>query len=115
MVSLLRSISLPCPDAHLFIEHAYAAEHLLSYLRPGAKVLDIGSGSGYLVAVLHHLVSPGGKVVGIEHIKELVDWSKENLRRDGLGHALDSGEIVMIAGDGRQGFPADGMCRLEIR
>ncbi|KAJ7879843.1 protein-L-isoaspartate O-methyltransferase [Mycena leptocephala] len=37
--------------------HAYAIDHLLPFLRPGAKVLDIGSGSGYLCAVLHRLVS----------------------------------------------------------
>ena len=90
------------------IQHAYAANHLLTYLRPGAKVLDVGSGSGYLIAVLHHLVSPGGKVVGIDHIEELVDWSKDNLRKDGLGDALDTGEITVIAGDGRLGFPEAG-------
>ncbi|KAF9051878.1 protein-L-isoaspartate O-methyltransferase [Panaeolus papilionaceus] len=88
--------------------HAYATEHLLPYLKPGAKVLDVGSGSGYLAAVLHRLVSPGGKVVGIEHIPELVTWSEENLKKDGLGDALASGEIEMIAGDGREGYAAGG-------
>ncbi|KAF8156019.1 Pcmt1-prov protein [Crassisporium funariophilum] len=88
--------------------HAYASEHLLPYLHTGAKVLDVGSGSGYLAAVLHHLVSPGCKVVGIDHIPELVDWSVENLKKDGLGHALESGELVMVAGDGRLGYPQGG-------
>jgi len=109
-IPLLHTIILSNPSRfYLFIKHAYAAEHLLPYLNPGSKVLDVGSGSGYLVAVLHHLVSPGGKVVGIDHIQELVDWSKDNLRRDGLGPALDNGEITMIAGDGRQGFLEIGM------
>ncbi|KJA23077.1 hypothetical protein HYPSUDRAFT_138065 [Hypholoma sublateritium FD-334 SS-4] len=84
--------------------HAYAAEHLLPYLHPGAKVLDVGSGSGYLVAVLNHLVSPEGKVVGVDHIKELVDASKLNLQKDGLGKAMDDGNVVMITGDGRKGW-----------
>jgi len=84
--------------------HAYAAEHLLPYLHPGAKVLDVGSGSGYLVAVLHHLVSPAGKVVGIDHIKELVDSSKRNLQKDGLGKAMDEGNVVLVTGDGRKGW-----------
>ncbi|KAG2136705.1 protein-L-isoaspartate O-methyltransferase [Suillus clintonianus] len=83
--------------------HAHAIEHLLDYLGPGKRVLDVGSGSGYLCAVLHHLV-PGGIVVGIDHIPELVDWSRDNLRKDGLGPALDKGEIVMVTGDGRQGY-----------
>ncbi|RMY24767.1 hypothetical protein D0865_16374, partial [Hortaea werneckii] len=41
--------------------HAAACESLLPYLRPGARVLDIGSGSGYLTHVLAELVKPGGK------------------------------------------------------
>ncbi|KAF8499501.1 protein-L-isoaspartate O-methyltransferase [Gautieria morchelliformis] len=93
--------------------HAHAAENLLPFLDPGSKVLDIGSGSGYTCAVFHHLVSPlseekKGKVVGIDHIPELVDWSIQNLRKDGLSSALDAGNIQMVAGDGRQGYPPGG-------
>jgi protein-L-isoaspartate(D-aspartate) O-methyltransferase len=71
--------------------------------------LDVGSGSGYLAAVLHHLVSPGGKVVGIDHIPQLVDWSVENLKKDGLGHALETGEVVIVSGDGRLGYAQEGV------
>ena len=101
-------------SAHIkFPQHAHAVENLLPFLRPGARVLDVGSGSGYLCAVLHYLVTDldsgvSGTVVGIDHISELVDWSKTNLRRDGLAAALDNGHIKMIAGDGRQG--QEGRC-----
>lgn len=88
--------------------HAYASEHLLPFLHPGAKVLDVGSGSGYLSAVLHHLVGPTGKVVGIDHIPELVDWSISNLKQDGLGGAVDKKQIEMVVGDGRKGYPSSG-------
>ncbi|TIA92866.1 hypothetical protein E3P99_00421 [Wallemia hederae] len=88
--------------------HAHATENLLEYLKPGNKVLDVGSGSGYSCAVFHNLVTETGKVVGIEHIDQLVESSKENLRRDGLGGALESGAIKMIAGDGRQGSAQEG-------
>ncbi|KDQ58405.1 hypothetical protein JAAARDRAFT_176327 [Jaapia argillacea MUCL 33604] len=93
--------------------HAHAAQHLLTYLQPGCKVLDVGSGSGYLASVFHHLVSDEegglrGKVVGIEHIPQLVQWSRDNVRRDGLGKALDNGEIELIEGDGRLGYPEGG-------
>lgn len=89
--------------------HAHAAEYLLPYLKPGSKVLDVGSGSGYLTAIFHRLVSPendnsGGKVVGIDHVPQLVEWSVSNLKRDGLGQALDDGKIEMICGDGRLGM-----------
>lgn len=90
------------------MQHAYASEHLLPYLRPGARVLDVGSGSGYLVAVFAHLVGPSGKVVGIEHVPELVEWSEKNLRKDGFGKSLDDKSIEMIAGDGRKGYEQGG-------
>ena len=49
-----------------------------------------------------------GKVIGIDHITQLVEWSRNNLRNDGLGAALERGEIEMIVGDGRMGYPAEG-------
>ncbi|KAJ7165053.1 Pcmt1-prov protein [Mycena filopes] len=100
--------------------HAYAADHLLPFLRPGSKVLDVGSGSGYLCSVLHHLVSSyaddgsgdvavAGKVIGIEHIPELVDWSLQNLKQDErTRRAVEEKQIEVHAGDGRLGYPSEG-------
>lgn len=36
--------------------HAYALEVLQDKLKPGAKALDIGSGTGYLTACFAHMV-----------------------------------------------------------
>ncbi|KAH8831237.1 Pcmt1-prov protein [Flagelloscypha sp. PMI_526] len=98
--------------------HAYACEHLLPYLSNpgGSRVLDIGSGSGYLSAVLWRLVSEAAatgepsnaKVVGIEHIPQLTEWSKDNLRKDGLEEEMKDRRIIMMAGDGRLGFQEGG-------
>jgi protein-L-isoaspartate(D-aspartate) O-methyltransferase len=86
--------------------HAHAAENLLPFLKPGAKVLDVGSGSGYTLAVFHHLVD-SGKVVGIDHIKDLVEQANTNLAADGLAKAMDDGRITNIFGDGRQGVAGE--------
>merc|ERR1711915_885872 len=55
--------------------HAAALESLSSHLYPGAHVLDVGCGSGYLSAVLGLLVTSDekqGVCVGIDYINELV-------------------------------------------
>ncbi|KAF8178109.1 Pcmt1-prov protein [Mycena galopus ATCC 62051] len=97
--------------------HAYAVDHLLPFLRPGAKVLDVGSGSGYLCAVLHHLVTSytedkvvvAGKVIGVDHIPELVYWSLQNLKKDDrTRRAVEEKQIEVHAGDGRLGYPSEG-------
>ena len=44
--------------------HAICLEMLGPRLQPGCRVLDVGSGSGYLTAVLGLLVQPGGELVG---------------------------------------------------
>lgn len=64
--------------------HASACEALLPHLGPGAKVLDIGSGSGYLTAVLANLVGPSGTVIGIDHIQPLVTLALSNMKKSEL-------------------------------
>ena len=85
--------------------HANACESLLTYLTPDAKVLYIGSGSGYLTAVLANLVGPSGSVVGIDHIQPLVEMSNRNMAKSEEGRRmLDSGQVKFVKGDGRKGW-----------
>lgn len=90
--------------------HAAACESLLPYLNPGARVLDIGSGSGYLTHVLAELVKPGGgEVVGVEHISALVELARGNTAKSVEGRELlESGAIRYVKGDGRLGWKEDG-------
>ena len=85
--------------------HASAAESLLPYLHPAARILDIGSGSGYLTTVLANLVGPQGKVVGVDHIQGLVDLATKNISKSKEGREwLESGKVRFIKGDGRLGL-----------
>ena len=71
-------------------------------------MLDVGSGSGYLTHVLAELVKPGGKVVGVEHIRPLVEMGVHNTRRSAEGRELmDRGGIKYVKADGRLGWPED--------
>ncbi|KAF2429595.1 protein-L-isoaspartate O-methyltransferase [Tothia fuscella] len=86
--------------------HASACESLLGHLNPGSKVLDIGSGSGYLTHVLAELIKPHGTVIGIDHIQALTDLAKSNMCKSKEGtELLDSGTVKFITGDGRKGWP----------
>lgn len=50
-------------------------------VRPGHRVLDVGTGSGWTTALLAHLTGPGGSVVGTEIVPELVTFGADNLAR----------------------------------
>ncbi|KAG2433517.1 hypothetical protein HYH02_012635 [Chlamydomonas schloesseri] len=85
--------------------HATALELLLPQLRPGARVLDVGSGSGYLTACLGLLVSPGGRVLGVEAVGPLAERSRAVLARVVPGLVAD-GTVAVQAGNVLGGVPA---------
>ncbi|EPS26557.1 hypothetical protein PDE_01494 [Penicillium oxalicum 114-2] len=97
--------------------HGHACEYLIDHLHPGARVLDIGSGSGYLTHVLANLITSGpgseqeqeqGRVIGIDHIPELVELARSNMNKSKQGqHLQQSGQVKFITADGRLGWKAE--------
>ncbi len=65
-------------------------------VRPGDKVLEIGTGSGYQACVLEEV---GVKVYSIERQKELFDITRQTMRK--LGY-----NFTMKYGDGFAGLPS---------
>ncbi|KAI9773323.1 MAG: hypothetical protein M1840_007538 [Geoglossum simile] len=89
--------------------HASACESLLAFLGQNARVLDIGSGSGYLTHVLANLVPPDGVVIGVDHIQGLVDMATSNMGKSKSGHTLlESKRVQFIKADGRLGYKEGG-------
>lgn len=83
--------------------HAMALEHLEPALQPGATALDVGAGSGYLVACMAVMVGDAGRVVGIEHVPQLADLAKHNLDR--WMETVDAAAVDIRTADGRDGAP----------
>lgn len=74
---------------------------LLNQLRiePGQTVLEIGSGSGWLAAVIASLVGPEGQVFGLEILHELAELSQNALAKAGVQN------LRIIEGDAISGYP----------
>lgn len=68
-------------------------------VRPGDRVLEIGTGSGYQAAVLGVLVGPVGSVHTIERVPELAEVARAALRR------LGASNVHVHIGDGSKGYP----------
>jgi protein-L-isoaspartate(D-aspartate) O-methyltransferase len=64
-------------------------------LQPGDRVLEVGTGSGYVTALLAELVT---QVISIERHGRLADGARELLAR--LGYS----NVQVVVGDGSEGF-----------
>ncbi|XP_049595369.1 l-isoaspartyl protein carboxyl methyltransferase, like [Syngnathus scovelli] len=84
--------------------HAHALELLSDKLTEGASALDVGSGSGYLTACFARMTGSNGRVVGIDHIDQLVQSSIRNIQADDP-ELITSGRVRLVMGDGRLGYP----------
>jgi protein-L-isoaspartate(D-aspartate) O-methyltransferase len=89
----------PLPIGHgVTISQPYIVAFMteLARVEPGARVLDVGTGSGYQAAVLAEM---GAEVYGIEIIEPLAELAAERLRELGYDDAK------IRAGDGWHGWP----------
>jgi protein-L-isoaspartate(D-aspartate) O-methyltransferase len=77
-----------------------AAMATLLDLKPGLKILEIGTGCGYSAAVTAQLISPGGKLISIEIEPDLAADAQRNLEKFGLRE-----EVAVLNADGSAGFP----------
>ena len=83
--------------------HAYCLEALKDYLIEGSTALDVGFGSGYLTVAMSKMMNDKGKVIGIEHMKELYEFGKKNICTN-HGNLLESKKIELFLGDGSKGM-----------
>lgn len=71
-------------------------------VKKGMKVLEVGSGSGYVLALLSELTGEEGRVFGIEIDPVFKERAEENLKMHG---GLPSKNVKVFLGDGNEGLP----------
>lgn len=100
------------------ISQPYTVAFMLDLLdpKPGEKILDVGSGSGWQTALLAYIVSRNksqisnsksqnlGRVFAVERIKELFELGKKNVEKYSF---LKNGIVKMYCQDGSRGLPEE--------
>lgn len=88
-IPLAHGQSMMAPKVEARLLQALAVE-------PSDRILEIGTGSGYLAALLATL---GAHVTSIEYYADLSEQAKSNLRQAGVGN------VKLHVGDGLDGWP----------
>jgi protein-L-isoaspartate(D-aspartate) O-methyltransferase len=92
---------LPIPGGMtISAEHMHAIFLSALNLKPGEKVLEIGAGSGILLAYMKEIVGEKGEVYGVEIIPETYEFAKKNLKKAGYWN-----KVKLVLGDGSKGLP----------
>lgn len=47
-------------------------------VKPGLRVLDAGCGPGLVTSILHEMLQPGGKILGVDSSKERICYAKQH-------------------------------------
>ncbi len=91
---ILRGKTISQPTTVMIMTHALE-------LKQGDKVLEAGAGSGYQAAIISMLIGKKGKLITTEVMPELVNFSKENLKKAGITN------VAVIECDGSKGMEDD--------
>ncbi|MGD2084948.1 MAG: protein-L-isoaspartate(D-aspartate) O-methyltransferase [Candidatus Aminicenantes bacterium] len=89
----------PCPIGYnQTISQPYIVAYMTEKIKvkPGEKVLEIGTGSGYQAAILAEL---GAKVYSMEIVPKLAVHAQKALKAEGYE------EVKVLRGDGYEGWP----------
>lgn len=70
--------------------------------KPGDKILDVGSGSGWTTALLAQIAGEDGRVYGLEIISELRAFGESNVKRYNF---INKGTVQIFCTDGNKGLP----------
>lgn len=68
-------------------------------LKPGQRVLEIGTGTGYNTALLAHIVGDSGAVITVDIDQDLVEKARGHLKAAGFE------QVQVICTDGGLGYP----------
>lgn len=69
--------------------------------KPGERILDVGSGSGWTSALLAYCVSEKGKVFAAERVGDLYEFGKSNILKYNF---ISKGIVEVICQDATKGF-----------
>jgi protein-L-isoaspartate(D-aspartate) O-methyltransferase len=95
----LACLDVPIPIGEVYMSAPHVTARMVEHLqvRCGMRVLEVGTGTGYMTALLCELAGQGN-VISIERDPKLAKLARRNLKRTGY-------EVEVVVEDGSCGLP----------
>lgn len=93
---------------------AIAISLALLQVKPGQRVLEIGTGSGYNAALLAHLVGESGQVVTIDLDENLVQNARKSLAEEGFERIISTAAVTDIFPAWQEQLHSEGQLLLPL-
>jgi protein-L-isoaspartate(D-aspartate) O-methyltransferase len=93
--------TISAPHMHLLTLY-HLSNYVDKFKDKNLSAIDIGCGSGYMTICLAKLLGPFSTSIGLDHIQEIVDFSRTNIMKKHK-HMVDSGRIKFVCKEGREG------------
>jgi protein-L-isoaspartate(D-aspartate) O-methyltransferase len=94
--------TVSAPHMHM-ITLNFMSKFVDKYTGVKINAIDIGTGSGFMALAMSKLFGPDATIYALDHIQEIVDFSKDNINKRHKKYVED-GRIKFVLGDGRQGL-----------
>ncbi|UCH00272.1 MAG: class I SAM-dependent methyltransferase [Deltaproteobacteria bacterium] len=53
-------------------------------VKPGLRVLDVGCGTGKATSLIHEMIQPGGRILGVDYSEERILYAKQHYQKSGI-------------------------------
>ncbi len=67
-------------------KEAVRSQALWAGVQPGMRVADLGCGPGVTTRILHDLVQPGGRVVGVDVVEDRIAYARAHYPGEGIDY-----------------------------
>jgi protein-L-isoaspartate(D-aspartate) O-methyltransferase len=95
--------TVSAPHMH-FMTMTYLCKNSQNF-KPGAKGIDIGTGTGFIALAFLKMLGPKSRVIALDHIEEIVNFAKSNI---GKNHSAYLERIDFVTKNGINGYAEGG-------
>ena len=92
----IRNTSITVPVKQTYDINSLFTRKIISFMREGCKILDIGTGNGFVLKQIQENSDIRSTLIGVDNSKEMVNTAKENLGKSATILEADNSNLPFV-------------------